>query len=196
MAFSLLFPAMTHAQQPCTEDAILVFDASKSMAAAAGDNTGLRRIDAVRSALARVLPRVAPKRRLGLIVYGPGSRPACVNVALEFRPLINASERIMARLDELKPDGRTPLTRAVRLAAEVLDFRSRPVTIVLLTDGEETCDGAPCALAKTLKAEGGAHHRARHQLPHRQRHRIGGCVRLALHCRRDGWHLRGHEYGG
>lgn len=154
VAFSLLFPAMTHAQQPCTEDAILVFDASKSMAAAAGDNTGLRRIDAVRSALARVLPRVAPKRRLGLIVYGPGSRPACVNVALEFRPLINASERIMARLDELKPDGRTPLTRAVRLAAEVLDFRSRPVTIVLLTDGEETCDGAPCALAKTLKAEG------------------------------------------
>jgi Ca-activated chloride channel family protein len=153
-ALLLLCTVAARAQQPCTEDAMLVFDASKSMAAAAGDNAGLRRIDAVRSALARVLPRVAPKRRLGLMVYGPGSRPACVNVALELRPAINAATRIMARLDALKPDGRTPLTRAVRRAADVLDFRNRPATIVLITDGEETCQGAPCALAKTLKAEG------------------------------------------
>lgn len=149
-----LSTAIAWAQQPCTEDAIIVFDASKSMAASAGDNTGLRRIDAVRSALARVLPRVAPKRRLGLITYGPGSRPACANVALELRPAINASARIMARLDALRPDGRTPLTRAVQRAAETLGFRDNPVTIVLVTDGEETCGGAPCALAKRLRAEG------------------------------------------
>lgn len=140
--------------QPCTEDAMLVFDASKSMAAAAGDNTGLRRIDTVRTALARILPRVAPKRRLGLITYGPGSRPACVNVSLEFRPVPNAAAKIMSRLDTLKADGKTPLTRAVRMAASALDYRNRPATIVLLTDGEETCGGAPCALAQLLKAEG------------------------------------------
>jgi Ca-activated chloride channel family protein len=122
---------------------MLVFDASKSMAAAAGDNTGLRRIDSVRAALARILPRVAPKRRLGLITYGPGSRPACVNVSLELRPAPNAAALIMSRLDALKPDGKTPLTRAVRMAANALDYRNRPVTIVLLTDGEETCGGAP-----------------------------------------------------
>jgi Ca-activated chloride channel family protein len=141
-------------QQPCTEDAILVFDASKSMAASADDNTGLRRIDAVRSALARILPRVAPKRRIGLITYGPGSRPACVNVALELRPTINAAAAIMARVDRLRPDGRTPLTRAVQRAADVLDLRNQPGTIVLLTDGEETCGGNSCQLAGRLKADG------------------------------------------
>jgi Ca-activated chloride channel family protein len=141
-------------QQPCSEDAVIVFDASKSMAASAGDNTGLRRIDAVRGALARILPRVAPKRRLGLITYGPGSRPACVNVALELRPTINAAAAIMARVDRLKPDGRTPLTRAMQRAAEALDFRNQPGTIVLLTDGEETCGGNSCQLARQLKAEG------------------------------------------
>ena len=140
--------------QPCTEDAMIVFDASKSMAAAAGDNTGLRRIDSVRTALARILPRVAPKRRLGLITYGPGSRPACVNVSLEFRPARNATALMMSRLDALKADGKTPLTRAVRMAANALDYRNRPATIVLLTDGEETCGGGPCALAQLLKAEG------------------------------------------
>ena len=145
-----------HAQQsqPCTEDAMLVFDASKSMAASAGDNTGLRRIDSVRAALARILPRVAPKRRLGLITYGPGSRPACVNVSLELRPAQNTAAKIMSRVDPLKPDGKTPLTRAVHMAANALDYRSRPATIVLLTDGEETCGGSPCALAQLLKAEG------------------------------------------
>lgn len=141
--------------QPCTDDAMIVFDASKSMAAAAGDNAGLRRIDAVRTAIARILPRVAPKRRIGLITYGPGSRAACNNIALELRPTVNAAPRIIARLDALKPDGRTPLARAVRRAADVLDFRKRPVTIVLLTDGEETCGGNSCAVALDLK-KGGA----------------------------------------
>ena len=54
----------------------------------------------------------------------------------------------------MKPDGKTPLTRAVHMAANALDYRNRPATIVLLTDGEETCGGSPCALAKLLKAEG------------------------------------------
>jgi Ca-activated chloride channel family protein len=154
VAILLLSLGSALGQQPCSEDAIIVFDASKSMAASADDNTGLRRIDAVRGALSRILPRVAPKRRLGLITYGPGSRPACVNVALELRPKINAAATIMARIDRLKPDGRTPLTRAMQRAAEALDFRNQPGTIVLLTDGEETCGGNSCQLARQLKAEG------------------------------------------
>jgi Ca-activated chloride channel family protein len=142
------------AQQPCMDDAMIVFDASKSMAAAAGDNTGLRRIDTVRTALARVLPRVSSKRRIGLITYGPGSRPACANVALELRPAVDNGKRIMSRVDALRPDGRTPLTRAVLRAANALDFRNRSGTIVLVTDGEETCGGDSCALAQQLKTEG------------------------------------------
>jgi len=133
---------------------MIVFDASKSMAASADDKTGLPRIDAVRGALARVLPKVSKRRRIGLITYGPGSRPACSNVSLELRPAPDAAAKIMARVERLRPDGRTPLTRAVRRAAEVLQFRERPASIVLITDGEETCSESPCALAKTLKAEG------------------------------------------
>jgi Ca-activated chloride channel family protein len=154
-AFSCLLAVSASAQQPCTEDVMIIFDASKSMAASNDDNTGLRRIDAVRTALARVLPRVSDKRRIGLITYGPGSRQACTNVALELRPKLNAGPEIMRRVDALRPDGRTPLTRAVRRAAEVLDYSKRAATIVLITDGEETCGGEPCTLAKQLKAGAG-----------------------------------------
>jgi Ca-activated chloride channel family protein len=131
---------------------MLVFDASQSMAAADADNEGLRRIDSARAALARILPSVAPKRRLGLITYGPGSRAPCANISLQLPPQRDAAKAIQNRVNDLKPAGRTPLTSAVRLAAEALGYRDRPATIVLVTDGEESCGGAPCELAKALKA--------------------------------------------
>jgi Ca-activated chloride channel family protein len=50
------------------------------------------------------------------------------------------------------PAGRTPLTSGIEIAAEALDFRTRPGVIVVLTDGEETCGRSPCDLAKQLHA--------------------------------------------
>lgn len=147
-------PQHAHAKQPCTEDVMIVFDASRSMAASSGEKSGLRRIDAVRGALAYVLPQVSKRRNIGLITYGPGRRDACSNVSLELRPSEDAADKIMSRIERLLPDGKTPLATSVRRAAEVLDFRNRPVTIVLLTDGEETCGGSPCALAQALREEG------------------------------------------
>jgi len=60
----------------------------------------------------------------------------------------------MNDVNELNPAGKTPLTQAVEQAAEVLDYRTKPGVVVVLTDGEETCGGAPCALGKALHAEG------------------------------------------
>jgi Ca-activated chloride channel family protein len=133
---------------------MLVFDASQSMAAADASAEGLRRIDSVRAALAKFLPGVAVKRRLGLVTYGPGPAAPCANVTLKFAPLANAAGPILQSVAGLRPQGRTPLTRAVRLAADVLEYRARPATIVLLTDGEESCGESPCALASALKAGG------------------------------------------
>ena len=70
------------------------------------------------------------------------------------RPQPNAAQQILADVSTLNPSGRTPLTAAVEQAAGVLHFRADPGTVVLLTDGEETCDGAPCALGKMLSKEG------------------------------------------
>lgn len=60
----------------------------------------------------------------------------------------------MAVVERLVPVGRTPLTSAVRLAAKVVGFPAKPAVVVLLTDGEETCGGDPCGLARELKAKG------------------------------------------
>jgi Ca-activated chloride channel homolog len=140
----------------CADDAVLVFDASGSMMSSDKDLDGLKRIDRVREAMRKVLPTVAPKKRLGLVTYGPGSANKCENIKVEFTPRLDAAERILEVVEALRPDGRTPLTRAVRTAADILDYRKRPAVIVLLTDGEETCGGATCAVAKSLKDEAAA----------------------------------------
>jgi Ca-activated chloride channel family protein len=142
---------------PCTEDAMIVFDASGSMA---GDGWGygsesagsVPRIDKVRTAMREILPSVTRFRRVGLITYGSGAWNQC-SIRLEFKPTPNAADRIMAAIDALRPAGRTPLTGAVEQAADALDFRHKPGLIVVLTDGEETCGGSPCDVSQRLHAE-------------------------------------------
>ena len=138
---------------PCTEDAMIVFDASGSMAGNLdqGIATLKPRIDEVRAALAEILPTVARVRRVGLITYGPGPYQQC-NVKLDLKPTANAADVIMRDVDGLIPSGRTPLSSAVAEAADVLDYRKRPGVIVVVTDGEETCGASPCDLGKKLHA--------------------------------------------
>jgi len=150
MAGSAAAPTADDTRTPCTEDAMIVFDASGSMAGntVQGLFSDVTRIDEVRKALAQVLPSATKFRKVGLITYGPGPYAHC-NVELDFTPMPNAAERIMGVVNAINPAGKTPLVEAVKRAAEVLAYQG---TIVLLTDGEETCGGAPCALGKAIKA--------------------------------------------
>lgn len=146
---------------PCTEDAMLVFDASGSMSSKGwGEGSEaaptVSRIDMVRYALSKVLPAVTRFRRVGLVTYGPTHNPGlfnqCDNIELSLPPTPNAAALIMTSVQRLVPVGGTPLTRAVEQGAEVLDFRRKPGVIVVLTDGEDTCGGSPCRVAKELHA--------------------------------------------
>lgn len=115
-----------------------------------------RRIDMARDALGRTLPSVTSFRRIGLMTYGPAQDPGlfnqCDNVDLIFLPAPNAATRIMASVQRLMPAGGTPLTRAVEQGARALAFRTKPGVIVVLTDGEDTCGGSPCRVARALHA--------------------------------------------
>ncbi|MFW2391902.1 MAG: vWA domain-containing protein [Methyloceanibacter sp.] len=139
---------------PCTDDAMIVFDASGSMSGnqTLGIPNSRPRIDELRSALGHVLPSATRFRRVGLVTYGPGPYNQC-NVTLNLKPTIDAAKPIMRVVNRLIPAGKTPLTEGFEQAAEALDFRNKPGVIVLVTDGEETCGRSPCELAKLLHQE-------------------------------------------
>ena len=54
----------------------------------------------------------------------------------------------------MTPKGKSPLTEAVRRAAKELALTDRPASVILFSDGIETCGGDPCSLAQELKSEG------------------------------------------
>ncbi|MEM8577052.1 MAG: VWA domain-containing protein [Pseudomonadota bacterium] len=146
-----LLPGLASAT--CTEDAMLVFDASGSMAEMGFNGLDRPRIHEARAALHDVLPNVTPLRRLGLVVYGPGASEACSHVQLHLPPTPDAAAPILATIDGTEPDGNTALTEAVNRAIAAFEPPGAPGTVVVVTDGKETCGGATCTLAARLAAE-------------------------------------------
>jgi len=137
----------------CQSDAMIVFDASGSMGTT---DYALKvpRIARLKRSLSHVVPEVAPFRRLGLIVYGEGAYDDCGAIRLHMRPTPDAADQLLGIVQTINPRGRTPLTESVRLAADVLDYTEQQAVIVLVTDGEETCSGDPCALGARLEKAG------------------------------------------
>lgn len=143
------------AQADCSTDAMIVFDGSGSMAEMGFNQIDEPRIFEARRAVRQVMPQVAPNRRIGLIVYGPdttGQGDQCSGIDLKFPPRANSAGPVIEAINALEPEGQTALTEAVRRAANVLDYTNTPGTIVLVTDGKETCGGQTCALAAELAA--------------------------------------------
>ncbi len=129
---------------------MLVFDGSASMAKLGLHLDERTRMDDARTALRDAMPQIAPIRRIGLVTYGPGPENSCDSVNLRFAPTANAAEPVMEAISWLDPNGLTPLTEAVREAARVLNYRTDPGIVVLVTDGNDTCGGTPCALGAEL----------------------------------------------
>lgn len=142
------------ATDDCVADAMIVFDGSGSMAEMGFNDISEPRIFEARQAVAQAIPQIARTRRLGLVVYGPDGADECSGVDLRFAPRAGAAGAIIEAVNALQPSGSTALTQAVRMAADALSYQSKPATIVLVTDGKETCGGMPCALATALSHEG------------------------------------------
>ncbi|MEM8656414.1 MAG: VWA domain-containing protein [Pseudomonadota bacterium] len=138
----------------CARDAMLVFDGSASMDELSFDISRKTRIEDARDALRDALPDITPFRRVGLLTYGPGGNAdSCANIDLRFGPRPDAAVDILMEIDAMQPKGLTALAASVRAAANTLDYRNRSAIVVLVTDGNETCGGRPCALGSALSTE-------------------------------------------
>ncbi len=133
----------------CARDAMLVFDGSGSMGELGHDPTAPTRIEDARRAVRAAMPDIAPYRRVGLLTYGPGGAHACSGIDLRFGPRADSGPAVVAGIDALQPGGLTPLAASVAAAADVLGDEG---IVVLVTDGNETCGGTPCALGTALAA--------------------------------------------
>lgn len=138
------------AQTPASAQSILVLDASGSMW---GQIEGQAKIAIARQAVGTMLEGWNGGD-LGLMAYGHRRKGDCEDIELLIEPTSFDPAAIRGQANVLNPKGMTPITTAVRQAAEHLRFTEQKATVILVSDGEETCNADPCALGEELERLG------------------------------------------
>jgi hypothetical protein len=130
---------------------MFILDASGSMW---GQVEGTAKIVIAKEVLTDLIQGLPDDAVVGLVTYGHRRKGDCDDVE-ELIPLgpLNKQEMI-AQVQKLNPKGKTPISRSVRLTAERIKHLEDETTIILVSDGKETCDPDPCGLVKELKASG------------------------------------------
>ena len=158
VAVALLVPAATAQAQSAAPRApqgpgqsMLVLDASGSMWGQIG---GKAKIDIARDAVANMLGSWPASQQLGLMAYGHRSKGNCADIEMLKAPAVLDKAGFQRAVNALQPKGMTPISASVRMAAEQLKFSERKATVILVSDGEETCHADPCALGQELEKLG------------------------------------------
>jgi Ca-activated chloride channel family protein len=131
-------------------DAILVLDASGSMW---GQIDETAKIAIAKSVLGDLLADLPAERRLGLIAYGHRREGDCADIE-EIAPVGADRAAIAAAVEGLSPKGKTPMADSIKLAAEKLRYTEEKATVILISDGVETCAPDPCGVAAALEEAG------------------------------------------
>ena len=148
LALSLILTPSAHAQDGKT---ILVLDASGSMWAQIADG---HKISVAQEVINDLLDTLPPEEELGLLTYGHRRKGDCGDIELMVPPGAGTRGAISGAIKTLNPTGRTPLSAAVMQAADELRIEVNPATVILLSDGRETCDLDPCAVGAELEDRG------------------------------------------
>lgn len=131
--------------------AMLLLDASGSMW---GQIDGKTKIEIAREAVGAMLQSWPRNQQLGLMAYGHRSKGNCADIEMLKAPATVDVAAMQQAVNALQPKGMTPISASVRMAAEQLKFSERKATVILVSDGEETCHADPCALGAELEKLG------------------------------------------
>ena len=142
------------ASAPARKNLLVILDLSGSMNEALGKST---RIATARQVLHRVLANVPDDFNVGLRVYGDRYGSKAKETCTDSH-LVQAVQKIdrpslFKIIDGAKPRGETPLVYSVRQAIGDLKAAGGG-SVVLITDGEESCGGDFTAAAAAIKQSG------------------------------------------
>jgi len=127
---------------------VFILDASGSMAAKTGSTT---KMEAAKQVMTDLVGNLPPGTRAGLMAYGHRQKSACTDVELVLPVEAVVKDVFGRKINALQPLGQTPISESIRQAAAVLKGVSGKRSIILVSDGEETCKQDPCKVAADLK---------------------------------------------
>lgn len=144
--FGLAAPAHSQSER---DGVYIIYDSSNSMWGALPDET--RKYEAARAAMRDLVALDIGDRDIALRMYGHSRKDDCSDSALvvPFGSQSRNSSLMIEAMDAARPTGRTPIDRSLRAA--LADFGARKGTIILVSDGVESCEADPCALVRAWR---------------------------------------------
>ncbi|MEM8996071.1 MAG: vWA domain-containing protein [Acidobacteriota bacterium] len=130
---------------------VFVLDGSGSMW---GQVDGDPKIVIARRALGQLIDDLPEGGDVALLAYGHRREGDCADI--ETVAPLGALDRagLKRAVDAINPKGKTPITAAVERAVELVESSGEPATVIVLSDGLETCGGDPCRTVRLAREAG------------------------------------------
>lgn len=150
VALFVFCPIYSQDKQP-SSPIIFIYDASGSMW---GTLQGKTKMEIASSVLSTSIGELPQDQKIGLIAYGHRKKGDCNDVETLVSMDNSSKERVTSEIKKIKPLGKTPLARSARMVIDDLRKSKSQATIILITDGIESCDGDICEVVSEAKKEG------------------------------------------
>lgn len=129
---------------------LFVLDGSGSMW---GQVDGEPKIGIARQVMSELVRNLPAEVQVGLAAYGHNRKGDCEDIEI-LAPVGSPRDGIIRAVQALNPKGKTPLTASIRLAAAQFREVESAASVVVVSDGKETCEGDPCAAARAARESG------------------------------------------
>ncbi|WP_267525118.1 OmpA family protein [Campylobacter sp. MG1] len=139
------FTQKSYSTQSKFQKTLFLLDASGSMDLIDYGNNNNTRIDSAKEVIRDIISNLsADKTSASLIKFGNSCQTSVVNdFTTDKNKLINS-------LNSIRASGSTPLAKAILEASNIVANDDTNINVILLSDGEETCNGNPLEAVKTF----------------------------------------------
>jgi len=151
ISFSFIGNTQTKQNPEVPSPIIFIYDASGSMW---GQLQGKTKMEIAASVLTSSIKELPENQNIGLVAYGHRKKGDCLDVETLVAMDNSSKSKISTAIDNIKPLGKTPLALSAKKVIDQLRSSKEKATIILITDGIESCDGNICDVVAAAKKEG------------------------------------------
>jgi Ca-activated chloride channel family protein len=147
--FCLVF--QLNAQEKTPSPILFIYDASGSMWGKLQDKT---KKEIAADVLTQTVNNLPANQNVGFLVYGHRTKGDCDDIEYMVDLSNNSKNKVNQAVKSINSLGKTPLARSADMAIKSLKDSKTKATIILITDGIESCDGNICEVVAKAKLEG------------------------------------------
>ncbi len=152
LLFALSMSVQLNAQNnEVSSPIIFIYDASGSMWGQMQDKT---KMEIAAEVLATSINNLPDNQKIGLVAYGHRKKGDCKDVEFLVDVENGTKSGVNQSIKAIKPLGKTPLAYSAIQVIDKLRETKLKATIILVTDGIESCGGNICDVIKAAKKEG------------------------------------------